>query len=202
MFDQMYSKKQLEELALKMKARNFEVEIVSSKAEALEAVKNSLPDGSEVMTGSSTTLNEIGLSDYLASKDSKFISLQAKIGQENDESKRQDLRRSSLAADYFISSVNAVTEDGALVAVDATGSRVGAMPFAAKKLILVIGSQKITKNIEEAMQRIREYVFPKENKRAMAAYGMGSMLGKWIIFEREAAPGRVKVILVEETLGF
>lgn len=202
MFDQMYNKKQLEELALKMKERNFEVEIVSSKAQALEAVKNSLPDGSEVMTGSSTTLNEIGLSDYLASKDSKFISLQAKIGQENDESKRQDLRRHSVAADYFISSVNAVTKDGVLLAVDATGSRVGAMPFAAKKLILVIGSQKITKNIEEAMQRIREYVFPKENKRAMAAYGMGSMLGKWIIFEREATPGRLKVILVEETLGF
>lgn len=202
MFDQMYNKKQLEELALKMKERNFEVEIVSSKAQALEAVKNSLPDGSEVMTGSSTTLNEIGLSDYLASKDSKLISLQAKIGQENDESKRQDLRRRSLTADYFISSVNAVTEDGALVAVDASGSRVGAMPFAAKKLILVIGSQKITKNIEEAMQRIREYVFPKESERAMAAYGMNSVLGKWIILERELFPGRLKVILVEETLGF
>lgn len=202
MFDRLYNKKELEALALNMKGRNFEVEIVASKKEALEAVKNYLPDGGEVMTGSSTTLSEIGLMDYLNSSDSKLVSLQAKIGQENDEQKRQEMRRKSVTADYFISSVNAVTEDGTLLAVDATGSRVGAMPFAAKKLILVIGSQKITKNLEEAMKRIREYVLPKENKRAMEAYGMGSMFGKWVIIEKETSSSRIKVILVEESLGF
>ena len=202
MFDRLYNRKELETLAFKMKERNFEVEIVSSKKEALQAVKNSLPGGSEVMTGSSATLKEIGLMDYLASKDSKLFSLQEKIGQENDEKKRQDLRRLSVTADYFISSVNAVTEDGILLAVDATGSRVGAMPFAAKKLILVIGAQKVAKNVEDAMKRIREYVFPKENARATAAYGMGSMLGKWVILEKETSPSRIKVILVEEALGF
>lgn len=202
MFNRLYNKKELEALALKMKERNFEVEVVVSKKEALEAVKNSLPDGGEVMTGSSTTLNEIGLMDYLNSSDSKLISLQERIGQENDEQKRQEMRRKSVTADYFISSVNAVTEDGVLLAVDATGSRVGAMPFAAKKLILVIGAQKITKNLDEAMKRIREYVLPKENKRAMEVYGMGSMFGKWVIIEKETSPSRIKVILVEESLGF
>ncbi|MBU1033656.1 lactate utilization protein [Patescibacteria group bacterium] len=202
MFNRLYNKKELEALALKMKDRNFEVEIVASKKEALKAVKDSLPDGGEVMTGSSTTLNEIGLTDYLNSSDSKFVSLQAKIGQENDEQKRQEMRRKSVTADYFISSVNAVVEDGTLLAVDATGSRVGAMPFAAKKLVLVIGAQKITKNLEEAIKRIREYVLPKENKRAMEAYGMGTIFGKWVIIEKETSPSRIKVILVEESLGF
>lgn len=202
MFDHITKRKKLEVMSSKMKERNFEVEIVVNKKAALEAIKNSLPNGAEVMTGSSITLKEIGLMDYLSSKESKVISLQEKINQENDEAKRQDLRRQSLAAEYFIASVNAVTEDGILVAVDATGSRVGAMPFAAKKLIIVVGAQKVTKNVEEAMQRIREYVFPKESARAMAVYGMGSMFGKWVIFEREAFAGRVKVILVEEKLGF
>jgi L-lactate utilization protein LutB len=202
MFDQLITRKELEAVADKMRERNFVVEIVSSKAEALQAVKNSLPTGAEVMTGSSTTLNEIGFTDYLNSKDKHFVSLQQLVNQENDESKRRDLRRRSINAEYFLSSVNAVTKDGALVAVDATGSRVGAMPFAAEKIIFVIGAQKVTSSIEEAMQRIREYVFPKEDKRAMAAYGMGSMFGKWIIFEKEAVPGRVKIILVEELLGF
>lgn len=202
MFDHKAGEIELKKLASKMQERNFEVEIVVTKEAALAAVKKTLPDGAEVMTGSSTTLKEIGLMDYLSSKDSKFTFLQEQVNQENDEKSRQDLRRHSLTADYFISSVNAVTADGALVAVDATGSRVGAMPFAAKKLILVIGSQKITANLEEAMRRIKEYVFPLENKRAMVAYGVGSMLGKWIIFEREAISGRVKVILVKESLGF
>jgi hypothetical protein len=112
------------------------------------------------------------------------------------------MRRKSVTADYFISSVNAVTEDGVLLAVDATGSRVGAMPFAAKKLVLVIGAQKITKNLEEAIKRIKEYVLPKENKRAMEAYGMGTIFGKWVIIEKETSPSRIKVILVEESLGF
>lgn len=202
MFDHVAKRKDLEAIAVKMNERNFEVEIVSTKKEALEAIKNSLPNGAEVMTGSSTSLKEIGLMDYLSSKESKVISIQEKINQENDESKRQDMRRKAVTADYFVASVNAITEDGILVAVDATGSRVGAMPFAAKKLIIVVGAQKVTKNVEEAMKRIREYVFPQENQRAMVAYGMGSMFGKWIILEREAFPARVKVILVEEALGF
>ena len=202
MSNRLYNKKELEALSLKMKERNFEVEIVASKEEALEAVKNSLPKGVEVMTGSSTTLKEIGFMDYLSSKESKVVSLQEKINEENDQQKRQDLRRNSVTAEYFVSSVNALTEEGIIVAVDASGSRVGAMLFAAEKLILVIGAQKITKNVEEAMRRIRDYVFPKENERAMAAYGVNSSLNKWIILERESFPSRVKVILVEEALGF
>jgi L-lactate utilization protein LutB len=202
MFDHITKRKELEALALKMKERNFEVEIVASKEAALEAIKKSLPDGAEVMTGSSTTLKEIGLMEYLSSKESKVVSIQEKINQENDQNKRQILRRTSVAAEYFISSVNALTEEGIIVAVDASGSRVGAMLFAAEKLILVVGAQKITKNVEEAMQRIRDYVFPKENERAMAAYGVNSSLNKWIILEKEVFPSRVKVILVEEALGF
>lgn len=202
MFDSLADRKKLDILAEKMKLRNFEAVVAKDKQEALSLLQESIPSGAEVMTASSTTLKEIGFVDYLASSESDFVSLQNKINQENDESKRQDLRRKSVTADYFVSSVNAVTEDGILVAVDATGSRTGAMPFAAKKLILVIGAQKISQDLNEAMQRIREHVFPLENARAMKAYGSGSMFGKWVIIEKEAMPSRIKVILVEEALGF
>lgn len=202
MFDHIADRKELENLAKNLQSRNFEVLIARDKQEALALLQESIPSGAEVMTASSTTLKEIGFMDYLNSSESKFVSLQAKINQENDENKRQDMRRKSVTADYFISSINAVTKDGTLVAVDATGSRTGAMPFAAKKLILVVGAQKITENLENAMQRIREHVFPLENERAMKAYGAGSMFGKWVILEREVMPSRIKVILVEEALGF
>ena len=89
-----------------------------------------------------------------------------------------------------------------MVAVDRSGSRVSAYPFAAKKVILIIGAQKITANLEQAMRRIREYVFPLEDNRAKKAYGMGSALGKWVIIENEFEKDRISIVLVKEILGF
>lgn len=202
MFNQVASRQELGIVAKALNKRNFKVEIVSTKEAALEKLLEILPAGAEVMTASSTSLKEIGFTDYLATKESKLVSLHEKINQENDQVKRNLMRRQAVAADYFLASPNAVTKDGLIVAVDATGSRVGAMPFAAGQLILVVGAQKITANLDEAMQRIREYVFPLEDQRALKAYGTHSTFGKWVILENEVNPERIKVILVEESLGF
>lgn len=201
-FNQAADNSVVERVAVSMKERGFDVIIAADKNEALEMAKNLIPAEAEVMTGSSTTLNEIGFMDWIAKEEDGRVNLQAKVWGENDEEKRAILRREAVAANYYVASVNAVTEDGILVAVDATGSRVSAMPFAAGKLILVVGAQKITKNLEEAMTRIREHVFPLENERAQKAYGMGSTFGKWVIIEKEVAPKRITVILVNEKLGF
>lgn len=185
-----------------MRGRGFTVEHVKSSAEALEKIKAQLPQKAEVMVGSSTTLNEIGFSEFLQSGEHSYRNLNAEIWAENDDQKRAELRRYATTAEYVIASVNAFTKDGQLVAVDATGSRVGTYPFGAQHLILVVGAQKMTKDIPDAMQRIREYVFPKEDARAQEAYGMNSSLAKWVIIEREFVPGRITVILVEESLGY
>ena len=202
MFDQVASRQELEAVALKMRERNFDVQIVTSKKAALEKLKELLPQGAEVMTGSSTTLKQIGFMDYLDSADSQLVSLQAKVNRENDSAKRNLLRRQAVLADYFLASPNAITKDGILVSVDQTGSRTGAMPFAAGQLILVVGAQKLTTNLDEAMRRVREYVFPLEDKRSLVAYGAHSSFGKWVLIEKEITPHRIQVILVEEALGF
>jgi hypothetical protein len=202
MFNQASSHQELEAVAVELNKRNFSTEIVASKAAALAKLKEILPEGAQVMTGSSTTLDQIGFTDYLASAESKLVSVHEQVNQENDKIKRNTLRRQAVAADYFLASPNAVTKDGIIVSVDQTGSRIGAMPFAAGQLILVVGAQKITANLDEAMRRIREYVFPLEDKRALAAYGSHTSFGKWVILENEVNPARVKVILVEEALGF
>lgn len=185
-----------------MEGRGFTVEVVADRDEALEKVESLLPEGAEVMTGSSTTLQEIGFIDSLEKNTKNWMNLSAVIWVENDEVKRNKLRRQATAADYFLASANAVTVDGQLIAVDLTGSRVTALPFAAGKVILVVGKQKITQSIDAAMERIREYVFPKEDARALKAYGMNSDFGKWVIVERELQPGRITVVLVDEELGF
>jgi len=88
------------------------------------------------------------------------------------------------------------------VACDASGSRVGAWPYAARRLILVIGINKIVPTLSDALDRVREYAYPLENTRALRAYGTPSMIGKCVILAGERNPDRVTVILVEEALGY
>ncbi len=182
--------------------RGMQAIVVKDKQAALQWLQENIPAGATVMTGSSTTLNEIGFSDYLNSTDSPWKNVHAAISAENDDAKRNILRREAAASEYFLASANAVAQTGQIVSVDATGSRVGAFLFTAEHLILVVSTKKITPDLETAMQRVREHVFPLEDKRSQAAYGAGSGTNKWVIIEREISPGRITVLLVNERLGF
>ncbi len=201
-WDTLPGKEVIERTVSNLQGHGFSVETVSSSKEAFKKIQELIPKGKEVMTGSSTTLNEIGFSEYLQSGTHPWIDLHSKISSENDEAKRSELRRKATAAQYFVASANALTEDGCIVAADMSGSRVGAFPFSAEHLILVVSTQKITKDVPAAFERVREYVLPLESKRALEAYGMSSQTAKWVVLEREIVPGRVTVILVSEKLGF
>ncbi len=192
----------IEQTAASLTKNGFTTHVVDDAVGALDALKKLIPANSEVMTGSSTSLNEIGFSEYLASDSHPWKSVHAQITAEDDESKRAELRRKSVTAEYFVASANALTQDGKIVAVDMSGSRVGAFLYGAKKLILVVGAQKITENETNALARVREVVFPLEDARAQKAYGVHSMTAKWAIMEYEGAQNRVHVILVKEALGF
>lgn len=185
-----------------LRERGFLVERAESGEQALSMLKSLLPKGAEVMVGSSTTLNEIGFSEYLQSDQHEWRNLNAEIWAENDDKKRAELRRYATTAEYVVASANAVTKEGQIIAADASGSRVGTYPFAAQHLILVVSTHKITNDIADGMQRVREYVFPKEDARAQQAYGAGSTIAKWVILERETIPNRVTVILVDGEFGF
>jgi hypothetical protein len=199
---QLPEEKTIKKTAEAVKSRGINVIVVDNRDEALALLKKTIPRGAEVMNGSSTTLREIGYVDYLKSGKHGWKNMHDEILKEKDAAKQSDLRRRSVAAEYFLGSVNAIAESGELVACDASGSRVTAYPNAAKNLILVAGAQKITPSLETAIQRVREYVYPLEDERARKAYGMGSTTGKWVIIEREIFPKRTTLVLVKEKLGF
>ena len=184
-----------------IRGRGIDVIIVKDKAEALKAVQKLIPKGAEVMNGSSTTLAEIGYMQLLESGKHPWKDVHKAISSESDDVKRNELRRKSVTAEYFLGSVNAIVETGELVACDMSGSRVGAYLFAAKNLVLVSGTQKIVPSLEKGMQRVREYVLPLEDARMKKLYGMGSKTGKWMMLEHER-PGRTTLILIKERLGF
>lgn len=166
----------IKDTAAAIEKRGMEVEIVGTGADAFARLQEIIPAGAAVMNGSSTTLTEIGYTDLLKTGKSGWNNLHKAILDEKDRAKQADLRRKSLVeADYFLASPNAVTRDGLVVAVDATGSRTGAFPFAAKKLLLVVGAQKIVPNLDEAFRRIREYVFPLEDERFKRPTAWGAL---------------------------
>jgi hypothetical protein len=182
--------------------RGIRVIRARNRGEALELLVRLIPRGAEVMNGSSTTLIEIGYEALLRSAKAGWTDLHEGITAEKDDRRRAELRRRSVTAEYFLSGVNAIAQTGELVACDQSGSRVGAWPFAAGRLILVSGTNKIVPTLDDALRRVREYAFPLENARALRAYGTPSMIGKCVIFANEKAEGRVTLILVGESLGY
>ncbi len=185
-----------------IKSRGINVVVVTSGKDARKKLIEIIPKGAQIANGSSTTLHQIGYIDYLKSGNHGWKNYQDLILKETDPEKQADLRRLATTADYFVGSVNAIAETGELVIVNATGSANSAYPFAAKNLIIVAGVQKIVPALQDAMKRVREYVFPLEDARMMKEYGIHSSFGKWVIIEKELNKGRITLILVKEKLGF
>ncbi|WP_324664962.1 lactate utilization protein [Haloarcula sediminis] len=185
-----------------LEASGFDVVVVEDADAALAEVNSQIPAGAGVMDGHSTTLEEIGFMDHLMEGDHDWDNRHAEVYGIDDDAERQRARREAQASDYFVGSVNAIAASGELVAADASGSRVGAYPFAAANLLLVAGTNKIVDNLDAALDRLEKVAYPLENARAQDAYGAGSMIGKQLIYRQEAEEGRTTLVLVRESLGY
>lgn len=180
-----------------LRANGIEAELVETGADAKKRVLQLIPEGSQVLTMTSVTLEQTGIAEE-TNESGRYDSVRQKLGA------RQDHEASKLrsAPDVAIGSVQAVTEDGHLIIASATGSQLPAYAYGAGKVIWVAGSQKIVKNVEQGLKRIYEYVLPLEDQRARKAYGVGSAVNKLLIFNKEGQKGRAHLILVNERLGF
>ncbi|MDK2916868.1 MAG: hypothetical protein PWR25_1425 [Euryarchaeota archaeon] len=185
-----------------VEARNVRVILVDSAEDALRALVDLIPGGAEVMNGYSTTLVEMGFDRVLRENPKGWRDYHAVITAENDTEKRHALRRKSVAADYFLSGVQAIAATGEIIGCDKTGSRMGAWPHAAAHLILVSGVNKIVPTVDDGLRRCREYCLPLENQRAQRTYGVGSYIGKYVILDREDTDGRITLILIRQPLGY
>lgn len=200
--DELPSEAAVEETVENLEANGFEVVVVDSAAEALETLNSHIPAEASVMNGHSTTLEEIGFDDYLSEGDHEWESLPDKIWSIDDDAERQAARRDSQTAEYFLGSVNGISQSGELVAADRSGSRIGAYPFAATNVVIVSGINKIVPTLEGALDRLENVAYPLENERAKEAYGVESAIAKQLIFRKELEEGRTTVLLVREKLGY
>jgi hypothetical protein len=101
--------------------------------------------------------------------------------------------------------VHAIAETGELVIASMTGSQLGPYAFTASNVIWVVGAQKITPSLDDAIRRVREYVLPHEDKRMRESSGgrMGSGIGKLLIIQQEAPflNRKLTVIFVNQPVG-
>src|SRR2546423_521768 len=184
-----------------LEANGITVLRASTAAAAKRIVLDLIPDGSPVHQGASQTLDLLGISAEIE-KSGRYAALRPRIWSMDRDTEAQQIRRLGAAPDVMLGSVHAVTETGSLLAASMSGSQLGPYVSGAGRVIFVVGTQKIVRDIEEGLLRINEYSWRLEDARAQAAYGIRSAVNKILIINREITPGRITVVLVDEVLGF
>lgn len=200
-WDRLPSDEVIKKTVQALEANGMNAVIVGDGEEAKEEVLKLIPKGSEVMTATSATADQIGLSEAL-NESGDYVSTRKKIMALPQSEIRAQARRINAAVDYVVGSVHAVTEDGHVIIASNTGSQLSAYVFSADHVIWVVGVQKIVKDDEEGLKRIREYSLKLEDERLQKIYGVGSNISKVLFVNKEIVPDRITIILIKERLGF
>ncbi|KAF9181190.1 hypothetical protein BGZ51_001961 [Haplosporangium sp. Z 767] len=189
-----------------LEAKGFKVHVVNNKDEAFDKVRSLIPAGSSINSAHSTTLEEIGFINYLMEDNHPWDNIRGTILKEKDPAKQNELRRKlGTTADYFLTSMSAITEEGEMAHGDFSGTKVGGVAFGAGNVIVVAGSNKIVKDEAEAWKRTKEFALPGVSAFSRKAFNMSkSYITNYEVLRQANpfAPGRTQVVLVKEALGF
>lgn len=192
----------IEKTVKALKLNNIDTSVVKNKEEAKKKVLELIPQGSEVMTMTSETLNSLGILSEI-NDSGKYNSIRNMLNSLDRTTQSLEMQKLGAAPQYTIGSVHAVTEDGKVIIASNTGSQLAAYVYGSEHVIWVVGAQKIVKDIDEGIKRIYEHTLPLESERVKKAYGMPhSAINKLLIVNKEVKPNRVTMIIVEEVLGF
>jgi L-lactate utilization protein LutB len=190
-----------------LESRNMSGYYASDKEDALRIALSIIPEGSSVTMGGAMSAHEIGLVRVLKEGNYNFI----------DRDEAADKRAAMLAAydaDVFLSSVNAMTEDGILINIDGNANRVSAIAQGPKKVLFIVGMNKICDDVDGAMKRARNVAAPINAQRfglstpcsttgsCMDCKSPDTICCQFLMTRYSKHPGRIHVILVNENLGF
>lgn len=210
-----YWQRRLDDLAGILEKHGFAAETAATAADARDRIRRAAEEMRPKSVGyaDSRTLRAAGVIDMLrADPRWEFID-----GFDRSKSRAENLerRRQALMTDLFLTGVNAITEQGTLVWLDMVGNRIGGVAFGPRKVILVVGRNKLTGSLEEAMRRIRTVAAPL-NARAHEHFRTPCQItsrchdcsspdricNTWLAMERCYPKERIRVILVNEDLGY
>lgn len=188
-------------------SRNMSGYYAATKEEALQVALGLIDEGATVAMGGAMSAVEIGLVDALKQGPYDFI----------DRNEWEDKRAAMLAAydaDVYLSSVNAMTEDGVLVNIDGNANRVSALAQGPKKVVFIVGMNKVCSDVDGACKRARNVAAPINAQRFGLATpcaktgacadckSMDTICCQFLITRFSKHEGRIHVVLVNDTLGF
>lgn len=193
-----------------LESRNMKGYYAESKEEALIKALELIPEGSSITMGGAMSAHEIGLVEAVKKGNYNFI--------DRDEAKTPEEKRAVMLkgydADFFLASVNAMTDDGVLVNIDGNSNRVSMIAQGPKKVLFIVGMNKVCDDIDGAMKRARNVAAPINAQR----FGLSTPCSKsgtcfnckspdticcqFLITRFSRHEGRIHVILVNDNLGF
>ena len=182
-------------------ARGMEAVLVPSGQAAMEKLLEMVPEGSEIFDSTSETLDYIGFSEYVKSNP-RYRNVRDAVDLESDPAKRRELHRMATVAEYIIGSVQAIAETGEVLVASGSGSQIGAYAYGAKYVILVAGTQKICPTLSDALARVRGFTLDKHDQWLQQQGRKPGPIGKLALLEREPVAGRIRVILINQDLGW
>ncbi len=205
-----------------LEKNNIKTFFVENRADVTPLVAGLLRDGDVVTAGGSASLSETGVIDLLRNGRYNFLD-RAQPGLTEDAI--ADIYFKAMRADAYFCSCNAITENGELYNVDGNGNRVSAIVYGPKSVVMVVGKNKVVKNLDEAVLRVKTLVAPKicslrgrntpcaKTGQCVSLTGGNSGMAagcasderaccSFLLSGRQRVPGRIKVILVNETLGY
>lgn len=199
-FERPADRVRLDRTAAALAARGFKAQVADSAAHAREIVLGAIPEGAEVHIALSETMRELGITEEIDTS-GRYDSIRARLNELDRETQGRERRKLGAAPDYIVGSAHAVTDDGEIVVGSGSGSQLGAYAYAGGNVIIVVGHQKLVRDVQEGLRRVREYSLPREFVRMQGVGFPGSLLAKTLIIHYEPS-ARIAVVLVPETLGF
>lgn len=199
-FSKVASDAQIERVAKALEANGMKTLIAENGEEAKRLVLELVPQGAEVYSNMSKTLENLGLSAEF-DKSGRYNAVRPKVLSLDRKTQGDEIRKLRAIPDYIVGSVHAITEAGQALTASGTGSQISAYAYGAAKVIWVVGAQKLVSDLNEGFRRIEEYSHPLEDTRMQEAFGVHSSLNKTLVINRDT-PGRITVVLVKENLGF
>lgn len=198
-------------LIQQLEQRHYNAMYCKTAQEAVKTIVGLIPDGSSVAWGGSMTIRDMGLTKALHDRASLEI-WDRDLAPDRDAA--QAIYRKTFSADYYLSSVNAISESGEIVNIDGNGNRVAAFCYGPKQVIVVAGMNKVVPDMDAAYSRVRHYTAPGVVQRFPSAKTPCNVNGLCadckspdsccchFVHTRLCRPaGRIKVVLVGEDLG-
>lgn len=184
---------------------------VTSKKELFALLESFLSYGETIGCGDSVTLEELGVFDYIRTNDYNFLDKYEGGLTSND---KREIYLDNFRSDTFFSGVNAISEDGKLFFIDGNGSRVAPIIYGPKQVILITGTNKITKDEESAKQRVRQVAAPLDTirlgkktpcavtKQCIDCNSPQRICNDFVMIAGQFQKERIKVIIIDGDFGY